>query len=963
MKMNLLSSLNRALHTRNKAERRGTAAVAAAVEALENRTMLSASLLGDAFSVVRGNFNDTGLSMNGAVIGNKPYEPRLDLTDGGVNEARSAFTLSKYNVSAFATDFAFQLSNPTDGGITFTVQGTSPAAVGTAGGGLGASGIAASLAVEFTADSTGSHATLAVNGAAGAQTDLAAAGINLKSGHVFNVEVQYDGGTLSVTETDDSTPNTLTPATATQVYNNVNLAGVVGGSAAYVGFTAGTGAGVVPGGGSAPASSTDEVLDWEFANVPATDGDVGAARRRRRVDLRQRGDVHGQGRRHGHRRGRRPVPLRVGRAHRRRHGGRAAGVADRDFRLRRRRADAPRRRRFQRPVRLRRAVARRRPHVRVPVGRRRGRGREHPPRRHTARLREAGPQRPHRQRVRLGHRRAGLVDAGRHRRLPDVLDRAGGPGRDGGAAPAVVNTATFSDVSVTRTSPVGVDTGAAGVRWSEQSQMWVDLIKQASQFVSPVDGVTPVSVDANGFPTVDFKANVLQTSPNNLGTYSVSMVCNQNPTIDFSSGVVTNQAYDAATKTVTCDVTFSTPNRPVGMSVTNTGGGATAIHVIRPGYDPVNPPVFTNNYLNELRDLHPTALRFMNYLSTNNNPVGQWSQRSMPTDATQTATLQSVDYFGRPEHQFGLQTKGLAWEYAVMLANAVHSDMWINIPAHADDNYLTQLANLIKHGDTVGGVSYPALAPDLNVYIEFSNETWNPGYEGYFYDLEAAQTEVIAGTQPNAKPSNLNYDNLPTTQAPDGSYASGMTWGERWFARRLLQTGQVFASAFGAGSLTTRVRPVLSIINTGEEQDLLNFVSANYGSPSNYFYGVGSVVYMNQNGPSNQPNTVNGGFNNPNLTPTQALQNLAANATDPAGYYDALGAIAKPLGLRVLAYEGGIDMSGPEDVAPAWRPPATPGPRGRSSRTSSTGSPTAATRSCSSPPRPARSATSTATSR
>ena len=59
--------------------------------------------------------------------------------------------------------------------------------------------------------------------------------VDLHSGHTFNVAMVYDGTTLSVTITDATTN-----ATATQTYT-IDIPGTVGGSAAYVGFTGGTG--------------------------------------------------------------------------------------------------------------------------------------------------------------------------------------------------------------------------------------------------------------------------------------------------------------------------------------------------------------------------------------------------------------------------------------------------------------------------------------------------------------------------------------------------------------------------------------------------------------------------------------------------------------------------------------------------------------------------------------------------
>ena len=118
-----------------------------------------------------------GLTLNGSAVNSD--DSRLQLTTGAQNQAGSFFSSAEVNVQAFTTDFTFQLSGtaPIGDGITFTLQASSPKALGPDGGGLGygpaqpngAGGIPNSVAVKFDlysnagegADSTGIY----VNGA------------------------------------------------------------------------------------------------------------------------------------------------------------------------------------------------------------------------------------------------------------------------------------------------------------------------------------------------------------------------------------------------------------------------------------------------------------------------------------------------------------------------------------------------------------------------------------------------------------------------------------------------------------------------------------------------------------------------------------------------------------------------------------------------------------------------------
>ena len=84
--------------------------------------------------------------------------------------------------------------------------------------------------------------------------DLSSSGINLHSGDIFNVQMTYDGTTLTVVITD-----TATNASATQTYT-VHIPAVVGGPTAYVGFT----------GGSGGSSAIQEILNWSYSPEPVT---------------------------------------------------------------------------------------------------------------------------------------------------------------------------------------------------------------------------------------------------------------------------------------------------------------------------------------------------------------------------------------------------------------------------------------------------------------------------------------------------------------------------------------------------------------------------------------------------------------------------------------------------------------------------------------------------------------------
>ena len=188
-----------------------------------------------------------GLQLNSVAA---VHASSLELTNGGANQASSAFWNKPVNIQSFTTNFTFQLSNTAADGLTFTLQNAGPTAVGGNGGSLGygptavggtTGGIGNSVGVKFDffnnagegTDSTGYY----LNGVVPTvpAVNMTAAGVVLLSGDTMAAKLSYDGTTLTSTVTDTVTSKSFTYAAA------VNIPAAVGGSTAYVGFTGGTG--------------------------------------------------------------------------------------------------------------------------------------------------------------------------------------------------------------------------------------------------------------------------------------------------------------------------------------------------------------------------------------------------------------------------------------------------------------------------------------------------------------------------------------------------------------------------------------------------------------------------------------------------------------------------------------------------------------------------------------------------
>ena len=183
-------------------------------------------------------FTSSGLQLNGST---KLNGTRLRLTDGGGGEASSVFYSTPVNVQSFTTNFSFQMTSAAADGMTFVIQNGAATALGAGGVGLGYEGIGNSVAVKFDiynnagegTDSTGMYVDGAVPTVPA--VDMTSSGVKLLSGDVMNVQLSYNGTTLTLTITDATTLQSFTTSWT------VNIPTTVGSTTALVGFTGGTG--------------------------------------------------------------------------------------------------------------------------------------------------------------------------------------------------------------------------------------------------------------------------------------------------------------------------------------------------------------------------------------------------------------------------------------------------------------------------------------------------------------------------------------------------------------------------------------------------------------------------------------------------------------------------------------------------------------------------------------------------
>ncbi len=425
-----------------------------------------------------------------------------------------------------------------------------------------------------------------------------------------------------------------------------------------------------------------------------------------------------------------------------------------------------------------------------------------------------------------------------------------------------------SHVLAATTSPMGINVDGIA-DWSP-TFVFTDLVKQGRAWgtiATPWDGAA--AVDANLWPTTD-AAIILMGLDNSRfgdkvnGTYKVTF--NGQASIRGYDGgggsfyTISNQSYDSSTNTTTADLEVPLNDANLWLAFTNTkrtgssaaNTGITNLKVILPGYPADGSQLFTTPFLNSFSPFQ--SFRAMDLASTNNSTIVNWSDRATPSTALQSQ-------------------KGVAWEYIIQLANQTGKDVWVNIPHQATDDYVTQLATLIKNN----------LNSNLNVYVEYSNEVWNFGFQQAGWNQDQAQLDP-----------DLRWDGA------DNQFQLAT----RRVGKRIGQISNIFKNVWGSGAINNRVRPVLAwqVGNTWGLQQQLDTIQHLFGTPSQYIYAVATAPYMHEgdgNGVSQDTSSVDA-----------IINGLYADSDNNKTAMQNVTTLAHNNNLKHLAYEGGTHTPG-----------------------------------------------------
>ncbi|NEQ24282.1 MAG: cellulose-binding protein [Microcoleus sp. SIO2G3] len=295
-----------------------------------------------------------------------------------------------------------------------------------------------------------------------------------------------------------------------------------------------------------------------------------------------------------------------------------------------------------------------------------------------------------------------------------------------------------------------------------------------------------------------------------------------------------------------------------------TGNYIRNIHVVPIAYENTfREQIFNPTFIERIDRFQ--ALRFMDWMQTNNSTQKEWRDRPQVEDAT----------YATP--------KGVPLEIMVALANRVQAHPWFNMPIQATDEYMREFARLVKD----------QLDPKLRAYVELSNEVWNWQFSQSHYALDTGKAR----------------------------------WGQdkadafmQWYGMRTAQMSDLWKQAFG--DQRDRVVTVIStqtVWRTLEESALDCSLWVAEGHPpcheSADVYAVAGYFSGNLNQPENQAaveallNEPDGGFNKAftqmeqgSIVPSHGYDDTLPGVSDAFAYH--LN-VAKQRNLQLVVYEGG----------------------------------------------------------
>lgn len=266
--------------------------------------------------------------------------------------------------------------------------------------------------------------------------------------------------------------------------------------------------------------------------------------------------------------------------------------------------------------------------------------------------------------------------------------------------------------------------------------------------------------------------------------------------------------------------------------------------------------VFHPQFLDKLSNYR--NIRYMQWMRMNDgNTLSSWSSRTLVTHQDQTS--------GR----------GLAYEYASALSNALDADPWITVPHLATDAFVGSMAALF----------HANLSTKAKLYVEYTNEAWN-GAPAF---TQAAYMKTQEGCV-------YNTSSRTWTNCRDN--------GARYYAQRTRQIMDIFTSEYGA-DVGRLVRVMGSFAaNPSLTSRLMTFLGANTGT-SRRIDAVAIAPYFG----GRTGSLTNIVANDPRLSMSSIFAGVAESLVTASGWIRNHATHARTYGVDLISYEGGQHLA------------------------------------------------------
>jgi hypothetical protein len=350
--------------------------------------------------------------------------------------------------------------------------------------------------------------------------------------------------------------------------------------------------------------------------------------------------------------------------------------------------------------------------------------------------------------------------------IPQPIDP---PGGGGGNPPPTTSAPTTTAPAPAPSAAPRLGTNLSGTDdWNTEIQ-FADLFKISRPWTSGSatewDDKRPFDLDERGWirslapgqvartllfsDHTHFRPGVYDLTYNGIGKLEISR-----PTTEVAPGHLTIDLSDNTTPTLFITLVETDPANPIrDIKITAPGGtcidkptvyaldaSGCADGQYLPFLGNTERILFNPDFLARTEGYQ--ALRYMDFMRTNNSTLSAWADRPEVADAR-------------------WNVNGVPMEVLVELSNRTNAHPWFTMPHLADDDFMRNAAALVRD----------RLEPGLIAYVEFSNEVWNSQFEQHKW----------AGDRGMA----LGLDPTP--------------WGAAWlyYAQRSTEMHKIWAEVFG----------------------------------------------------------------------------------------------------------------------------------------------------------------------